>query len=63
MMLVCGVAVFMSFFRIVDEMGIFVCVSSGQWREWMFFFVSWVGGIGNLLMPFVSFLSSFRVLG
>ena len=58
MMLVCGVAVFMSFFWIVDETG------SGE-SECVFFFVwvCWVFGIGNLLMQFVSFLSSFRVLG
>ena len=33
--LVCGVAVFTSFFRIVDETGTFARVPSGQWREWM----------------------------
>ena len=69
----------MSFFRIVDETGSFMCVPSGQWREWMcclyiyitlfffcFFFllpVSWDSGIGNLLMWFCWFPILFTCFG
>ena len=61
-LLVCGVAVFMSFFRIVDETGTFACVPSGQWREWMWFFFCALGWWDReLIMRFGSSLSSFHV--